>query len=210
MESKRTHIIRALRESQNARKPDPARRSEKSHNAILDAALDLVLVDGWHGVTIEGIAARAGVGKQTIYRWWPSKGAVIFDAILGDGADAPPIPDTGDFEVDIRSVLRATAEEFAEPSFDVLMRALLIEVQGDPELARELESRLTKPLSEATIARIDSAREAGQIDPSVDSAALADLIYGPVLRRWLLGTGELDSEFADAVAGMAARAAAAR
>ena len=105
------------------------------------------------------------------------------------------------------AVLRATVEEFAEPSFDALMRALLIEVQGDEELAREMEARLTKPLSEATITRIDSAREAGQIDPSIDSSALAELIYGPILRRWLLGTGELDSEFADAVAGMAARAA---
>lgn len=212
MVEKRTQIIRALRESRNARAPNPARRSEKSRNAILDAALDLVLVDGWHGVTIEGIADRAGVGKQTIYRWWPSKGAVIFDAILGGGdvADAPPIPDSGDFETDLRAVLRGTVEEFSEPSFDVLMRAMLIEVQGNEELARELQDRLTKPLSEATIARIDSAREAGQIDPAIDSAALAELIYGPILRRWLLGTGELDREFADAVAAMAARAASIR
>lgn len=208
MSEKRRRIIKALRDQEFPREPDPNRRNLKSRAAILDATLELVLVKGWHGLTIEGIAAKAGVGKQTIYRWWPSKGAVVFDAILGESADAPPIPDTGDFGQDLRTVLRGTVEEFSEPSFDGLMRALLIEVQGDDKLAAELQERLTTPLSKATVARIDSAREAGQVDPAVDSAALAELIYGPVLRRWLLGTGELDFEFADAVASMAVRAAA--
>ena len=59
------------------RAPDPARRSERARRAILDAALALCRARGYDGTAIEAIAADAGVGKQTIYRWWPSKGAVI-------------------------------------------------------------------------------------------------------------------------------------
>ncbi|MCP2258834.1 transcriptional regulator, TetR family [Streptoalloteichus tenebrarius] len=78
--------------------PDPTRRSERSRQAILTAALDLVVEIGYRKMTIEAIAARAGVGKQTIYRWWPSKGAVVFDAILalsqGDTGDTRDARDT--------------------------------------------------------------------------------------------------------------------
>ena len=207
MSDKRTRVIRQLRELENPKGPDPGRRNMKSRAAILDATLRLLLLRGWRELTIEGVAAEAGVGKQTIYRWWPSKGALVFDAILGDGSDTPAIPDTGDFEADLRSLLRATVEEFSQPSFDSLMRALTVEVQGDEKLARELQASLTGPLTEATVRRIESARDLGQVSPDVDPVVLAELMYGPVLRRWLLGTGELDQEFADAVARMVARAA---
>ena len=64
------------------RGPDPARRSERAHTAILEATRDLIVEVGYDSMSIEGIAARAGVGKQTIYRWWPSKAAVLLDAFL--------------------------------------------------------------------------------------------------------------------------------
>ena len=208
MSDKRTRVIRELRELENPKGPDPARRNMKSRAAILDATLKLLLLKGWRDLTIEGVAAEAGVGKQTIYRWWPSKGALVFDAILGEGSDLPAVPDTGDFESDLRTLLRATVEEFSQPSFDSLMRAMTVEILTDEKLAREFQAGLAGPLTEATVARIESAREAGQVAPEVDAEVLAELMYGPVLRRWLLGTGKLDQEFADAVAGMVVRAAA--
>lgn len=78
---------------------NPARRSEQSRQAILSAAFDLVAESGYARLTIEAIAARAGVGKQTIYRWWPSKGAVLVDAFLSrtsdeEGASRCPTPAT--------------------------------------------------------------------------------------------------------------------
>ncbi|MEK8229116.1 helix-turn-helix domain-containing protein [Oerskovia sp. M15] len=89
--------------------PDASRRSDRSRRAILSATRDLVGDVGYNRLSIEGIAAAAGVGKQTIYRWWRSKAAVLFDAILevnlreeGSGA----LPDTGDLESDLRLVLR--------------------------------------------------------------------------------------------------------
>jgi AcrR family transcriptional regulator len=92
--------------------PNPARRSERSRRAILTAALDLVEESGYAKLSIEGIAARAGVGKQTIYRWWPSKGAVLLDALLALSEDQEgevlSLPDTGDLAADLKLVLRAT------------------------------------------------------------------------------------------------------
>src|SRR5687768_7729574 len=115
--------------------PDSARRSERSRRAIYEAALGLVGEIGYPKTTVEGIAARAGVGKQTIYRWWPSKAAVLLEAFL-DMADqaaeaAGPggyeIPDTGDLEADLRTVLRATVDEMNTPVYDAPARALAAE-----------------------------------------------------------------------------------
>src|SRR5688572_3560572 len=95
--------------------PNTARRNETSRRAILTAAFDLLQEVGYAKLSIEGVAARAGVGKQTIYRWWPSKGAVLFDAflMLSEGAEGEPpvLPDTGDLEADLTVVLRATVVE---------------------------------------------------------------------------------------------------
>ncbi|MEU7604799.1 TetR/AcrR family transcriptional regulator, partial [Streptomyces sp. NPDC041003] len=87
--------------------PDATRRSDRSRRAILDAALTLVGEVGYNKLTIEAIAARAGVGKQTIYRWWPSKAAVLLDASLALAGDAETeggwtgFPDTGDLAGDL-------------------------------------------------------------------------------------------------------------
>ncbi|MBE1485372.1 AcrR family transcriptional regulator [Plantactinospora soyae] len=83
---------------------------------------------GYAKLTIEGIAAAAGVGKQMIYRWWPSKGSLLFDAFLplaGDGQDGATagLPDTGDLETDLKLVLRTTVAELNDPRYDLPMRA---------------------------------------------------------------------------------------
>ncbi len=154
---------------------------------------------------MDAIARHARVGKQTIYRWWPTKGAVVFEAVLGDGPDRLVIPDTGDFHSDLKTFLRTAVAEFSEPSFDRLMRAVTIGFQEDAALARELQRRILGLLTAITVDWIEAASSNGQVDPDVDPATLAELIYGPLLRRWLLGTGKLDREFADAVAEMIGR-----
>nr|BFF16625.1 hypothetical protein GCM10025730_01460 [Promicromonospora thailandica] len=99
--------------------PDPSRRSEKSRRAVLTAAFELVQEVPYAQLTIEGIAGRAGVGKQTIYRWWPSKAAILFDAFLllsrSDDGATPELPDTGDLRRDLAAVLHATVAELTDP-----------------------------------------------------------------------------------------------
>src|SRR5688500_13972105 len=104
--------------------PNPARRNEATRQAILDAAIDLVVTTGFAALSVEAIAKRAGVGKQTIYRWWPSKGAVLLDAFLAhrveersDVAVLDPF-DTGDLATDVRRIIRDTVRAFASPAWE--------------------------------------------------------------------------------------------
>lgn len=182
--------------------PDASRRSDRARRAILSATRDLVADVGYARLTIEGIAAAAGVGKQTIYRWWHSKAAVLFDAILEvnsheEGSVA--LPDTGDLESDLRLVLRGTVAALIEPANDRLQRAILAEIQADISVAEELVRRLLRPQLDACAARIESGILTGQVDESADPQLAVELLFGPIFHRWVLRTGTLDDRYADSV-----------
>ena len=185
----------------DARKPDPARRNERSRQAVLEATRELISEVGYAKISIEGIAARAGVGKQTIYRWWRSKGAVVFDSFLAlsEGVDGMALPDTGDIEADLKAVMRATAAEFADPAFEAPIRALNLEIAGDPELAALYREKLAAPVDEAKKERLRSAQRAGQIAADADLDLALELLYAPLYQRWMLRTGPITQEYADAL-----------
>lgn len=190
--------------------PDRTRRSERSRVAILDATRELIGEIEYAKLTIEAIAARAGVGKQTIYRWWPSKGAVVFDALLA-AAENPDgggieLPDTGDIAADLTTVLRATAAEFADPEFAAPIRALTTEMLNDADLAAVYRERMDEPMRAAKKRRLESARRAGQIHADADLDLIVDMLYGPLTQRWLQRSGGLDDEFADALVAAVLRA----
>ncbi|MCC8246958.1 TetR/AcrR family transcriptional regulator [Saccharothrix luteola] len=190
--------------------PNSTRRSERSRLAILTATRELIGDLGYAKLTIEAIAARAGVGKQTIYRWWPSKGAVVFDSLLAlserpDGGGIE-LPDTGDVERDLKTVLRATAAEFADPGFEAPIRALNTEIINDPDLAAAYREKMERPMREAKRRRLRSAQEAGQLSPDADLDLVIDLLYAPLAQRWLLRSGPLDDAFADALVTATLRA----
>ena len=204
----RTAERRADRTSDRRPGPDATRRSESSRQAILTAAFDLVAEVGYAKLSIEGIAARAGVGKQTIYRWWPSKGAVLFDAFLmlsvGTDDQAPAaLPDTGDLEADLKTVLRATVVELNDPRYDEPMRALNTEILHDPALATAFAERLDGPIKELKRGRLRSAQEAGDLPADLDLDVAIELLWGPLLNRWLHRSGPLTPEYADTVVDLA-------
>ena len=152
--------------TQDRKPPNPARRNQRSRQAILSATADLLGEVGYTKLTVEAIAARAGVGKQTIYRWWPDKGALVLDAYLAlVGAEQDlTVPDSGDLEADLRLVLGTTVNSLADPVFEQRYRALLTAIQDDPKLAAALLDRLLKPWlagDQAAAAR----RPAGGADP---------------------------------------------
>jgi AcrR family transcriptional regulator len=181
--------------------PDPTRRNERSRQAVLHATRELVSEVGYAKLSIEGIAARAGVGKQTIYRWWRSKGAVVFDSFLAlsEGVNGMALPDTGDIEADLKAVMRETAAEFADPAFEAPIRALNLEIVGDPELAAQYREKLAGPVDEAKKERLRSAQRAGQIAEDADLDLALELLYAPLYQRWLLRTGPITPEYADAL-----------
>ncbi|MEE1928588.1 TetR/AcrR family transcriptional regulator [Streptomyces sp. TRM 70351] len=184
------------------RTPDASRRSERSRRAILDASIEVVGEVGYHKLTIEAIAARAGVGKQTIYRWWPSKAAVLLDAFTARGEDPEydgGLPDTGDLAADLKTVLRATVDEFNDAAFEAPYRALAVAGAADADLSRQFAERLSEPGLAVYLTRLRSAQEAGQIAPDADLRLATDLLTGPFFQRWLMRTGGLTHAFADAL-----------
>ena len=185
--------------------PDERRRSDRAHAAILEAASQTVQELGYGKTTIEGIAARAGVGKQTIYRWWSSKGAVVIDALLA-GQTETEWPDSGDLGADLRLVLRATALEFADERTSATLRALMIDMQDDPALSESVMTRMLGPQLEATKRRLRSAQQAGQVDAAVDLDLAVEVIFGPIYHRWILRTHPFDEAYADALTNLAIRA----
>ncbi|MDX3637412.1 TetR/AcrR family transcriptional regulator [Streptomyces europaeiscabiei] len=194
----------------NKKGPDHSRRKERSRQAILAAARALVAEESYEKVTVEAIAARAGVGKQTIYRRWPSKSAVVFAAILALSEDTDgqsvALPNTGDLEADLKFVMRATAEEFADPSFDRLIRALNTEIASDAALAAEYREKLAQPLEEAKKARLRSAQEVGQLDADADLDLVLEVLYAPLFQRWLHRSGPLTAAYADSLVDATLRA----
>ncbi|WP_329128712.1 TetR/AcrR family transcriptional regulator [Streptomyces caniferus] len=178
--------------------PDSSRRSERSRRAIFDASLALVGEVGYDKLTIEGIASRAGVGKQTIYRWWPSKAAVLLDAFT-DGVDdyAAGLPDTGDLAADLKFVLRATADEFNDPAFQAPYRALAVAGANDEGLSRTFVARLLEPGISVYVDRLRAAQEAGEVAADVDVRIAAEMVLSPFSQRWLMRTGELTYDYVD-------------
>ena len=183
--------------------PDSSRRNPTARRAILAAALDLVREVGYAKLSIEGIAARAGVGKQTIYRWWPSKGAVLFDAFLtlseSQDGEVEALPDTGDLEADLKLVLRATVAELNDPRYDGPMRALNTEIAHDPALAAAYAERLDGPLKQLKKERLRSAQRDGQLAEDLDLDVAIEMVWGPLLNRWLHRSGPVTPEYTDQV-----------
>jgi AcrR family transcriptional regulator len=175
----------------------PDRRSDRARIAVLHAADDLLVERGYAAVTIEGIAARAGVAKQTIYRWWPSKFEVLMDTFLEDAAGALGIPDTGSTGEDLRQHLRQLAVFLTESAAGKVMLALIGQAQHDAAAAavfqrRYLDERraLDRTILERGVAR-------GDIRGNADLELVIDMLYGPVYHRVLLTGLPVDDSFTD-------------
>ncbi|MFJ4520094.1 TetR/AcrR family transcriptional regulator [Streptomyces sp. NPDC088810] len=185
--------------------PDATRRSEKSRRAIYAAALALVGEVGYPRTTVEGIAARAGVGKQTIYRWWSSKADVLLEAFLDlsrqaaqeAGQESYVIPDTGDLAADLKAVLRITVDQLLDPRFAVPSRALAAEGLVNEQLGREFVSTLLEPQLQLYVARLRSAQDAGQVRHDVDPRIALELFVSPLAQRWLQRTGPISYAYTD-------------
>ncbi|QKW38042.1 TetR/AcrR family transcriptional regulator [Actinomadura sp. NAK00032] len=181
----------------------PERRSEEAANAVIQAATDLCREVGYRRLSIEGIAARAGVGKNTIYRWWPSKAAVLLDGLLSIWKGDATFPDTGDVVADIKAQIAAASRVLGDPEAVPHYRALIGEAQHDPEIHRALWDNLLGHLAAAAAERIRTAQRAGQIRADADPDLVTELLYGAVYYRRLLTPRVADTDHINAVVDLA-------
>ncbi|MCX4548948.1 TetR/AcrR family transcriptional regulator [Streptomyces sp. NBC_01267] len=175
-------------------RPNPARRSGKSQQAILAAALALCTERGYARVTVEGIAARAGVSKKTIYRWWPSKGALVLEAIDAAVIGSRPFPDTGDLAADLHAQMSAVVGLLAHPPLGPAYAGVLTEIQYDDDLARTVQDVFIGPRLELATARLRSAQEQGVLPRDTDLGLAVEMLYGPLYYRHTLRRPTYDAD----------------
>jgi AcrR family transcriptional regulator len=177
----------------------PQRRNEQARQAILRAAFELCQQRGYAALTIEGVAARAGVGKQTIYRWWPSKGAVVLEAFQEQLEPALATPLAADPELaGLPEILRRSAKLLCHPLFGRMLADLVGAVQHDPALAIEFQEKVYEPIRSGTLERVRRAQQSGVLR-TIDPDLVADLLFGPLWFRLLLMRVPPTPEYADQV-----------
>jgi AcrR family transcriptional regulator len=176
------------------------RRSERSHAAIIAATQELLVERSYPELTIEAIAARAGVGKQTIYRWWPSKAALVLEAYLA-GSDAVALPaEAKSGREDIRALLGWLMAVLAQPIGGHVVAGLLADLQHDADLAEGFHRDVVPARRAAMLAALERARARGEIRAGADLELAVDTLHGAVFYRLLLSGEPLDPDFADRLA----------
>jgi AcrR family transcriptional regulator len=179
-------------------------RSQTTEKAILKAAGELLAEFGLAAMTVEGVAARAGVGKASIYRRWPSKGALAFDATLGEYLAGQPTRDTGSLEGDLLATARDWIRSVKRSPLGPTLRFLTAEIQSDPSLAAAWRERFVGPVRMNRRPIVERAIARGEIPAGSDPELIMDLLFGPLYHRYLNMHLPLDESFARGVARMVA------
>ena len=170
-------------------------RSEEVEQAILQAAASLLKERGFASMSIEEVAAHAGVGKASIYRRWPSKGALALDAFLGDFLQLQPPVDTGSLEGDMNASLMQWVRSVSGTPSGRTLVGLIAEAQLDPELATAWRKGIIIPSRNRHRPMVERAIERGEIPDGSDIDVIMDMLYGPAYHRLLHWHLPLSEEF---------------
>src|SRR5580700_76791 len=170
-------------------------RSQEADRAILSATLDLLGSRGLAAMSIEEVAARAGVGKVTIYRRWSSKGLLALDAFVTSFAEQQPLPDTGTLRGDLIAALTAWVRAVTGTSMGAMLTGLIAEAQHDPSLRAAWRERVLEPLRSQHRIMLDRAVARGEIPATVDQEVVLDLFFGAAQHRLLLDHLPLTDDF---------------
>lgn len=172
-------------------------RSTASRSAILKAAYQILRESGFAGFTVEGVAARAGAGKATIYRWWQTKGRLAIEAFLV--ALAPRLdvaPETASAVADLRAHVHHAASIYRGRTGQ-LLRELIALGQEDAETSRVLRTDFVAPRHSLAIRLLGRAQQAGEVAADVDLEVLADALWGPIFHRLLVSRMPIDRAYID-------------
>ncbi len=158
-------------------------RSVQSQQAILDATLSLLATEGFDAMSIEAIAAHAGVGKKTIYRWWTSKEALVIDALKSLQQTHNPVIDTGSLREDLIVLFRNTLQVWSGPSARGLLVKLLGVMMTHPEIYQAFYDRVLAARLQQFMQVIQRAQAHGEIRQDLDANEIIGLLAGPLWYR---------------------------
>jgi AcrR family transcriptional regulator len=172
-------------------------RNEPTQVAILRAAAELLAERGLRQMTIEDVAARAGVGKSTIYRRWPSKGSLALEAFLNDFLSTQPAVNTGSLEGDLRQALSAWVATVDGTATGRSLASLIAEVQLDPEMGFAWRENFLEVVRAQHRQIVVHAIARGEIPRGTDANLVIDMLFGPAYHRLMHGHLGLTQEFVE-------------
>lgn len=187
------------RESMNgngAKRPPGRPRSEHARKAILRATLKLLAQRGFLDLTIEDVADRAAVGKATVYRWWPNKGALIADAFAHSTVRNLRFPDTGSVRSDMSQQMQQLIKVFRSRRGRIVS-AMIAAGQGDEEVIAAFRERFMMPRRREAYATLRRGISRGELRQDFDADLLLDALYGPIYMRFLIHHDLLTPEFVE-------------
>lgn len=171
-------------------------RSEKARVAILRSTLKILGETGFADLTMEGVASHADVGKATLYRWWPNKGALIADAFASSTTRNLRFPDTGSVETDMSRQMRQLVKVFRSRRGRIVS-AILAAGQSDKDLIAAFRDRFLWPRRREAYATLKRGIQRGELRKNTDLDLLLDSLYGPIYMRFLIRHGHLNPDFVD-------------
>jgi len=191
------------------RRGRPPIEAAESHAKILDAVFELLQERSVRDLTMEAVAKRAGVGKPTLYKWWPTKASLVLAMFKERIAVALPPPSVGTAEEAIRDAARALIGPLNGQLGKVLSE-LIAEGQSEPAILRELFDKHIRGHEEADAADIERGKKSGELASDVDPQLIIDAVFGAIFYRLLFRTSPLTEQFSDKLVRQVFRGARAR
>jgi len=186
-------------QSQPIRRGRGRRPAAEVREQVLAAAGELLLTEGMAGFTIEKVAARAGASRMTIYKWWPSRGALALDGYATKVRTVLEFPDTGNIERDLTAQVLAFTHLLTDTGAGKVIAELIGASQTDPELASAFRERYSAPRRALAVERMNKAVEQGQLWADVDPQVVVDQLWGACYHRLLIPDEPITDEFARAL-----------
>src|SRR5271157_3811193 len=186
----------------NGKRPPGRPRSEQSRQAILRSTLKFLRQQGgFPDLSIEAVAADANVSKATVYRWWPTKAALVADAFSASSEHELQFSDTGSVRGDMARQMRRLIRVFRSPRGKVVA-ALLAGGQSDPELIEAFRERFLWPRRRQAYQTLQRGIDRGELPVGSDLDLILDSLYGPIYMRFLIRHDKLDESFADQLSAL--------
>lgn len=186
-------------QNREARPRRGRRPAAEVRREVLEATGELLYGDGLKSVTFDRVAAKSGASKTTIYKWWPSPGALAAEAYFASSESELVFVDTGDLRSDVTAQLTSFVRLLTERGGGRVIAELIGAAQADTALAEAVSERYTKPRRQLAIDYFRLARERGQLRPDVDFDLLVDQLWGACYNRLLVPDAPLSEGFARAL-----------